>query len=101
MMPDDDDFVIGDGDVGADPAGDEDSGIGMNTVTDPTLLTLVQDGKRVIVGFNSTAVPDEVCVAAYRDQLLAYVQEHECTSMAFNLAGVKMLPSGMLGLLVS
>ena len=93
--------MIGDSEPTETMAADEDSGIASNAVTDPTLLTFVQDGRRAIVGFNSTAIPDEVCVAAYKNQLLAYVQEHDCKIMAFNLAGVKMLPSGMLGLLVS
>jgi hypothetical protein len=100
-MPDDDDFVIGDSESNDAGTSEEDSGIGSDTITDPTLLTFVQDGQRAIVGFNSTAVPDEICVAAYRNQLMAYCQDHDCTSMAFNLIGVKILPSGMLGLLVS
>jgi hypothetical protein len=101
-MPDEEeDFVLGGLESSEAEASDEDSGILADAGTDPTLLTFVQDGQRAIVGFNSKSVPDEVCVAAYRNQLIKYVQDHDCKELAFELAGIKILPSGMLGLLVS
>jgi anti-sigma B factor antagonist len=101
MPEEEDDFVLGGLESSEAAASDEDSGILTNVSTDPTLLTFVQDGQRAIVGFNSKSVPDEVCVAAYRNQLIKYVQDHDCKTLAFELAGIKILPSGMLGLLVS
>jgi hypothetical protein len=99
-MPDEDDFVLG-GSESAEGNSDEDSGILADSDTDPTLLTFVRDGRRAIVGFNSKSVPDELCIAAYRNQLIKYVEDFDCQTLAFELVGVKMLPSGMLGLLVS
>jgi anti-sigma B factor antagonist len=42
-----------------------------------------------------------VCVAGYREQLLKIVQESGCNVLTFDLTGIKILPSGMLGLLVT
>ena len=100
MMPEDDDFVLG-GDDSPAPGGDDDSGIIDESSLDPNLLTFLPDGNRVIVGLNSKAVPDELCIAGYRNQLLEYVDRNKCQGLAFELKGVKILPSGMIGLLVS
>ena len=101
-MPDDDDFVLGGSEPSAEEASsDEDSGILAVSNADPTLLTFVLDGRRAVVGFNSRSVPDELCVAAYRNQLFKYVQDYGCQVLAFELKGIKILPSGMLGLLVT
>lgn len=102
-MPDDDDddFVFGGPDPSDETVSEEDSGILAVGNADPSLLTFVRDGQRAIVGFNSKTVPDELSVAGYRDQLLKYVQDHDCKVLAFELTGIKILPSGMLGLLVT
>jgi hypothetical protein len=101
-MVDDDDFVLGEPETGEPGKQTEsDSGVLVAGAADPTLLSFTRDGSRVVVGFNSTDVPDEVCVAAYRTQLLKFVQESECTVLTFDLTGIKILPSGMLGLLVT
>ncbi|MBI3860454.1 MAG: anti-sigma factor antagonist [Planctomycetia bacterium] len=100
-MPDDDDFVLGEPDPADETVSDDESGILKDANADPNLLTFVRDGERAIVGFNSKTVPDELCIAAYRSQLLKYVQDFGCKVLAFELAGVKILPSGMLGLLVT
>jgi len=102
MVDDDDDFVLGEPEAG--PPGSQtesDSGVLVAGAADPALLNLVRDGERVVVGFNSTDVPDEVCVAAYRTQLLKFVQESECKVLTFDCTRIKILPSGMLGLLVT
>src|SRR5690349_3326176 len=98
MSDDDDDFVLGEPEKLEGAPASDDSGIVTNSQTDPTLLTFVRDGQRAIVGFNSKSVPDELCIAAYRNQLLKYVQDFNCKTLAFELAGIKILPSGMLGL---
>ena len=100
-MPDDDDFVLGDPEPPTGGSLEDDSGVLVAGSVDPTLLTFARDGSRVIVGFNSKDVPDEVCVAGYRDQLLNIVRESGCQVLTFDLTGIKILPSGMLGLLVT
>jgi hypothetical protein len=101
MPDDDDDFVLGEPVPLTEGALEDDSGVLVAGSVDPNLLTFVRDGSRVIVGFNSTDVPDEVCVAGYREQLLKIVQESGCKVLTFDLTGIRILPSGMLGLLVT
>ena len=101
MPDDDDDFVLGKPEASEEDSSDGDSGILAASNADPNLLTFVRDGQRAIVGFNSKSVPDELCIAAYRNQLLKYVQDADCKVLAFELSGIKILPSGMLGLLVT
>ncbi len=100
-MPDEDDFVLGEPEPPQDGGLKDDSGVLVKGALDPNLLTFVTDGSRVIVGFNSKDVPDEVCVAGYRDQLFKIVQESGCNTLTFDLTGIRIIPSGMLGLLVT
>lgn len=100
-MPDEDDFVLGEPEPPREGALEDDSGILAIGAHDPNLLTFVRDGSRVIVGFTSKDVPDEVSVAGYRDQLFKIVQESGCNTLTFDLTGIRIIPSGMLGLLVT
>ncbi len=68
---------------------------------DPEILKVYQTGSLTVVGFGGVDVPDEVCIAAYRTQLLDLIKEHQCRVLAFDLTGVKLIPSGMLGILIS
>ncbi|MBI3863738.1 MAG: anti-sigma factor antagonist [Planctomycetia bacterium] len=99
-MPDDD-FVLGDPELSEGTSSVDDSGILTGSNTDPNLLTFARDGQRAIVGFKSKPISDELCIAAYRDQLLKFVQDFDCKVLAFELTDIKMLPSGLLGLLVT
>ena len=54
-----------------------------------------------MVGFGGNDVPDEVCIAGYRTQLLDLIAQHHCKVLAFDLTGVQLIPSGMLGVLSS
>lgn len=68
---------------------------------DPGVLKVYQTGELTVVGFAGQDVPDEVCVAGYRDQMNKLIEEHGVKVMAVDLSGVKLVPSGMLGLLTS
>ena len=68
---------------------------------DPAVLKIYQTGELTVVGFGGRDVPDEVCIAAYRTQLLDLIAEHHCKVLAFDLTGVQLVPSGMLGVLTS
>ena len=68
---------------------------------DPGVLKVYQAGEVTVVGFEGKDVPDEVCIAGYRDHLFRLVDEQNCRLMAFDLTGVRLIPSGMLGLLMS
>lgn len=67
----------------------------------PDVLKVYQTGALTVVGFEGRDVPDEVCIAAYRDQLFKLLDEHQCKVLAFDLTGVTLIPSGMLGVLVT
>jgi len=87
-LPEDRDIVSGDSSIGK--AGGE-----------PDVLKIYQTGELTVVGFAGQDVPDEVCLAGYREQMNRLIDDHQVKVMALDLSGVKMIPSGMLGLLVS
>jgi len=110
-MPDDDeDFTIHDPQhvlegsplPGGDPVPEGDSGILATGPADPNLLSVTCQGDCIVIGFNNVDVPDEVCIAGYRQQVTELLDKHpECKVLTFDVTGVKLLPSGMLGLLAS
>lgn len=78
-----------------------DSAVKLDNLTDPNVLKVYQTGELTVVGFGGRDVPDEVCIAIYRDQLFKLIEENQCKVMAFDLTGVTLVPSGMLGVLTS
>lgn len=68
---------------------------------DPGVLQVYQTGPVTVVGFGGEDVPDEVCIAAYREQLVELIKQERCSTLAFDLTGVRLIPSGMLGVLVT
>lgn len=78
-----------------------DSALKMSELKDPNVLKIYQTGELTVVGFGGQDVPDEVCIASYRDQLFELIKEHNCKVLAFDLTGVTLVPSGMLGVLTS
>lgn len=68
---------------------------------DPSVLKVYQTGELTVVGFGGQDVPDEVCIAAYRTQLFDLIAQYNCKVLAFDLTGVQLIPSGMLGVLSS
>lgn len=80
--------------------GEPDSTPNMATAV-PGVLNVYQTGPVTVVGFAGKDVPDEVCIAGYRDQLFKLIEDTKCEVLAFDLTGVILVPSGMLGVLVS
>ncbi|HEY0985361.1 MULTISPECIES: STAS domain-containing protein [unclassified Schlesneria] len=78
-----------------------DSVVKTRELKDPNILKVYQTGELTVVGFGGQDVPDEVCIAAYREQLFKLVEESQCKVLAFDLTGVTLVPSGMLGVLMS
>jgi len=72
----------------------------MAAKTDP-ILEVYQTGPTTVVGFGGRDVLMDVNVAACRDELIALIQREKCSIVAFDLTGVRLLPSGLLGLLSS
>lgn len=89
----------------SDSIHDESEGVGssfkMGALADPNVLRVYQTGELTVVGFGGKDVPDEVCIAAYRQQLFDMVEQYGTKVLAFDLSGVVLVPSGMLGVLSS
>ena len=64
-------------------------------------LTVYEAGKFTVVGFGGVDVPDDVSIDSCREQLFRLVEEQGCEAITFDLTGVRMIPSGIVGLLVS
>lgn len=65
------------------------------------ILNVYEAGETTVVGFGGREVPDETCLAEYREQLAELTERHCCHTLTVDLTGVKRVPSGLLGLLVS
>jgi anti-anti-sigma factor len=73
---------------------------------EPSKLTknvfeVYQTGELTVVGFGACDVLDQLDLSVCRAEIIALVERHHCKTLAFDLSGVKLIPSGMLGLLAS
>ncbi|MDP1796121.1 MAG: STAS domain-containing protein [Planctomycetaceae bacterium] len=64
-------------------------------------LEVYEAGPLTVVGFGGREVLDHINVAECRDELISLIREHQCESLAVDLTGVRLIPSGLLGLLAS
>ena len=64
-------------------------------------LEVFKSGEITVVGFGGRDVLDQVNIAACRDQIADLVKVNHTKTLAFDLTGVRLIPSGLLGLLVS
>ena len=58
-------------------------------------------GKRTVLGFGGQEILSQLNVSVYRAHLVSLIEEHAIETVAFDLAGIALVPSGMLGLLAS
>jgi anti-sigma B factor antagonist len=65
------------------------------------VLEVYEAGELTVVGFGGREIIDSVSVADCRDELQELISEHGCRSLALDLTGVRIVPSGLLGLLAS
>lgn len=65
------------------------------------ILEVYQSGQTTVVGFGGRDILSDVNVALCREELLALMNEENCQVVAFDLTGVRLIPSGLLGLLAS
>jgi anti-sigma B factor antagonist len=70
-------------------------------LTEDGLLKVYSAGEVTVIGFGGSDVPSEFNAAHYRAAISDLVKAHHSTIVAFDLTGVRLVPSGMLGLLVS
>jgi anti-sigma B factor antagonist len=69
--------------------------------TEHRILEVYQAGRLTVVGFGNKPVLDRVNVTECRDEMAALIRENACELFAIDLTGVKLIPSGLLGLLAS
>ena len=65
------------------------------------ILEVYQSGTTTVVGFGGKDVLADVNVATCRDELMDLIDKEHCEVLAFDLTGVRLMPSGLLGLLAS
>lgn len=70
-------------------------------LTDDGVLRVYSVGKTTVLGFGGQDVPSEFNAAHYRAAISDLLVENNSDTVAFDLTGVNLVPSGMLGLLVS
>ena len=68
---------------------------------DEGILEVYQAGKLTVVGFGGHDILDEIHLAECREGIAQLLEEFECKVLAFDLTGVKLVPSGLLGFLAS
>lgn len=64
-------------------------------------LEIYQAGELTVIGFGGREVLDNLNVAECRDELVSLIRDHHCQVLAFDLTRVRLIPSGLLGLLAS
>jgi len=70
-------------------------------MTETPILSIYKTGPLTVVGFGGQEVLDQINIANCREEILALVAENQTEVLAFDLTGVKLMPSGLLGLLAS
>ena len=70
-------------------------------LTEDGLLKVYSVGPVTVLGFSGKDVPSEFNVAHYRAAISDLLRFNNSSIVAFDLTGVRLVPSGMLGLLVS
>lgn len=64
-------------------------------------LEVSQKDDVTIVSFGARDVLDQINIAVCREQISAIVKQSQPKTLAFEMSGVRFIPSGMLGLLAS
>lgn len=64
-------------------------------------LEVYDVGELTVVGFGGRRILDPLSIAECRDELMALIEQNHCKTLAFDLTGVQLLPSGLLGVLAS
>jgi anti-anti-sigma factor len=69
--------------------------------TNSNALQVYQTGPTTVIGFGGGDVLDDLNVAAFREQIFGILERNDCKLLGVDLTGVKLVPSGLLGLLTS
>lgn len=74
---------------------------GQYALTDDGVLKVYSIGETTVLGFGGEDVPSEFNGAHYRAAITDLLKSNNCTTVAFDVGGVRLIPSGILGLLIS
>ncbi|TXT34490.1 MAG: hypothetical protein FD138_1661, partial [Planctomycetota bacterium] len=69
--------------------------------TEFATLEVSQNGDVTIIGFGGREILDQINIASCREQIVELVKQNQSKTLAFEMSGVRFIPSGMLGLLAS
>ena len=70
----------------------------MQTISE---LEVYEAGQLTVIGFGGREVLDDLNMAECRDEIAELIRYHDCSTLAFDLTGVRLIPSGLLGVLAS
>jgi anti-anti-sigma factor len=69
--------------------------------SDAKELQVYRTGELTVVGFGGQQILDQIDLSTCHKQLVELVEQSKCKTLAFDLTGVKLIPSGLLGLITS
>lgn len=64
-------------------------------------LQVYEVGPTTVIGFGGADVLDDMNVVVYRDAIDELISNNDIETLAVDLTGVRLIPSGLLGLLAS
>ena len=65
------------------------------------VLQVYSTGPVTVVGFGGRVILDDINLAECRDTILTLARDQKWHTMAFDLTGIRLVPSGLLGILAS
>ena len=69
--------------------------------TSSEILRVYETGPLTVVGFGGREILDQIDLSECKTEIVSLLEQHQCKVLAFDLTGVRFIPSGMLGLLAS
>ena len=64
-------------------------------------LEIYQAGELTVLGFGGREILDQLNFAESYDDMMRLVRDYHCSTLALDLTGVRLIPSGLLGILMS
>ena len=64
-------------------------------------LEVSHEGGTTTIGFGNEEILDQINLAAVREQITDIVKQNQTETLAIEMNGVRLIPSGLLGLLIS
>lgn len=74
---------------------------GVTRVQTTHQLEVYQPGALTVVGFGPRDRLDHLNLADCREEMFELIRQQNCRMLAIDLTGIKLIPSGLLGLLVA